>query len=332
MIENAGKIVVIHCTFGSKVNLTLGLLLSYFISQMFYISVRLHSDPYRILLVFPYRVSTTSILKAIERVSSSREQLLDHLKNALRRSAMFRWRFAQVARRFGVIEKRALSKIGSRFMGIFKGTVLEEEAIKELLVEKLDYDKLIKILEMVRDSKVKVKVIDTTLENLSPMALPIVLSYVYHDYLIPPTPLKAVLKVIKRRLMEEEVKLVCLHKLDWIRVMKVKEITDELSCPFCKSRFIAILRKGEEDTLEVLKKKIKGVKLNDEEKRLLKRAQLSAKLFLTYGRMAALALAGRGVGPVTAAKILREVTDENQLIELIFRAEREYSRTRQYWD
>jgi len=332
IVENAGRLIVIHCSFGSKVNSALGLLLSYLMSQMFYISVRLHSDPYRILLILPHKVKSTSLLKVIERAVALRESLLDYLIEAMRRSAAFKWRFAQVARRFGVIERKALSRIGTRFLSIFRNTILEEEVVKELLVDKLDYEKLCQVLELISTGKIKVITIDTSMENLSPMAIPIVLSYVYRDYLVPSMPLKAVLNVIRKRLMEEEVKLVCLHKLDWIRVMKVKEVKDELSCPICKSRFIAILRKGEEDTIEVLKKKMKGVKLSSDEERLLKRAQLSAKLFLTYGKLAAIALAGRGVGPVTAARILREASNENQLIELIFKAEREYSRTRQYWD
>ena len=332
VIENAGKVVVVHCTFGSKVNLTLGLLLSYFMSQMFYISVRFHSDPYRILLVLPRKVSTATILKVIKRIAGSRNILLSYLTEALRRSAMFKWRFAQVARRFGVIERKALPRIGYRFMEVFKNTVLEEEVIKELLVEKLDCERLRDLLEKISTNKISILTIETSMDSLSPIALPIVLSYVYSDYLIPLTPLKAVLKMIKRRLLEEEVKLVCLHKLDWVRVMKVKEISDELSCPICKSKFIAILRKEEDETLKVLRKKMKGIKLSGDEMRLLKRAQLSAKLFLTHGKLAAIALAGRGVGPVTAARILREATDESQLIELVFKAEREYSKTRQYWD
>ena len=93
-----------------------------------------------------------------------------------------------------------------------------------------------------------------------------------------------------------------------------------------------MLKRGEGETLEALRKKLRGLKLSRDEERLLRRAQLSARLFLTYGRLAAMALAGRGVGPSTAARILRDARDEDHLVELVLKAEREYSRTRQYWD
>ncbi|RLE77694.1 MAG: DEAD/DEAH box helicase [Thermoprotei archaeon] len=330
VVENAGRVVVVHCAFGSKVNATLALLLSYMLLQMFRVASRTHSDPYRVLLAPSRPLSNEEIAKALEMVVRLRGELEEQLTEPLRASAALRWRMAQVARRFGVVERGA--RVSRRVIDALRGTLVEVEAMRELMVERLNCDRLREVLGMIEGGRISVTYVVTATERLSPMALPILKSAVWRDYIIPSVPLSALLRVVKRRLLEEEVRLVCLHRLDWTTLVKVKDLDDGASCPKCGSRFLAVLKRGEGETLEALRKKLRGLKLSRDEERLLRRAQLSARLFLTYGKLAAMALAGRGVGPSTAARILRDARDEDHLVELVLKAEREYSRTRQYWD
>ena len=53
---------------------------------------------------------------------------------------------------------------------------------------------------------------------------------------------------------------------------------------------------------------------------------------LLYGKKGVMTLAARGVGPKTAMKILREAKDEDDLMMKILNAERQYFRTRRFWD
>ena len=331
-IENAGKVIVIHATLGSKINATLSLLLSYLISQMYFMSVNTRSDPYRILLVLPHSLSSDSIIKLLRKLTEL-TNLEDILVRAIKRSGIYKWRFLQVAKRFGVIERRAFSKITPKIISAYEDTPVDKETIREIMTEKLDLKGLTNILRMIKQEKISIIARNTSLKNLSPMALPIISTYIYYDRTLPPIPVTAILKVIKKRLLEEELKVICLHKLDWIATLKVKDIDDNLKCPKCGSRFIALLKEyDEEEIIKVLKKKLKGARLSRSEEQLLKRVQLSAKLFLSYGKKAAIALAGRGVGPATAVKILARAYNEDELIRLIFEAERNYIRTRQFWE
>ena len=78
-----------------------------------------------------------------------------------------------------------------------------------------------------------------------------------------------------------------------------------------------------------------------EENKEVKRLYKNASLVLNYGNIAILALMGRGIGPDTAARILRrynrinlEKSDELQIKFLrdILKAELNYARTRGFWD
>jgi len=75
----------------------------------------------------------------------------------------------------------------------------------------------------------------------------------------------------------------------------------------------------------------RGERLSSEQLRQVRSMQLSAELFLSYGRLAVIAQAGFGTGAETAKRILSRVVEEEQLYREILRAEREYARTRQYW-
>jgi ATP-dependent Lhr-like helicase len=73
--------------------------------------------------------------------------------------------------------------------------------------------------------------------------------------------------------------------------------------------------------------------MNAEEKKSFQAALMAAQLFSSYGYKAVLALAGRGIGPKTAGRILEVVYDDDEeLIRRIFGDEIKYARTRRFWD
>ena len=81
--------------------------------------------------------------------------------------------------------------------------------------------------------------------------------------------------------------------------------------------------------------------LSKEEQRELKRLHKNASIVLSYGIYGLFALVGRGIGPDTAARILRkydlialEKSEELQIkfLKDILNAELQYARTRGFWD
>ncbi|MHA2305387.1 MAG: hypothetical protein ACXACU_08330, partial [Candidatus Hodarchaeales archaeon] len=74
-------------------------------------------------------------------------------------------------------------------------------------------------------------------------------------------------------------------------------------------------------------------KLERNDKKELNTAKKSADLILSFGKRAAFVLAGRGIGPKTAVRILREPhKDTEDLLTSIYKHEAEFSRNREYWD
>ena len=92
---------------------------------------------------------------------------------------------------------------------------------------------------------------------------------------------------------------------------------------------VALLKEYDRDLIRLMGK-------NDptkEETKEIKRIMKCAELVNQYGREAALVLAGRGIGPDTAARILRAPRiDEDGFFRKILDAEILYAKNKQFWD
>ena len=62
------------------------------------------------------------------------------------------------------------------------------------------------------------------------------------------------------------------------------------------------------------------------------RAWKVSSLINNFGKQAVLVLAGHGIGADTAARILRDYIDEDEMYKQIYKAERQYIITRGFWD
>ncbi len=103
-----------------------------------------------------------------------------------------------------------------------------------------------------------------------------------------------------------------------------------MQCNNCGGVLLAAISMHDSETLKLLKK---NRNLTSSEKKELKRLRTNANLVMSHGKSALLALAGRGVGANTAARILtRQHTDELELLRDILKAEINYARTKRFWD
>jgi ATP-dependent Lhr-like helicase len=333
VIERFENCIIIHACFGNLVNEALALVLSALLQAKYGVNILTHTDSYRIAIITPIKMDPNKIANELRNLKE--EEIPTIIKNAIEYTETFTWRHWHVAKRFGAVEAKADYKIrrGKLLVNVFSDTPINEETQREIYLEKIDIKNTVEIIKKILMDEINIQVVNQKGTSCSPFALPIVDKVIPHNLLRPALPSQPLADIVKERLMSTSVRLICIFNADWESVRDVKTLPDVIRCPKCSSTLIAVGYHGDQEILQIIKKKKKHLKLSTEEKIRWNRAWKSASLVQTAGKRAILTMAARGVGPVIASRILRKpIRNEAEFYSEILKAEREYQRTRLFWD
>jgi len=328
-IEIEDKTVVINACFGTKVNETLGRLISALLVQSLGESVGINSDAYRINLELPGRIPVDRIKDIL--LKTKPETLEYLLQTILRNSTYVRWQLVHVARKFGAISKDFDYKnIGvKKLLTLFENSLIFEEALDKLVWERMDIENTKQVLKEIQSGK-----IDIHVQRLSPIA--IAGFETIRGLMVPQRADRSILMALKNRLENTDITLVCTNcNHTWNTTVHRADMKPK--CPQCGAIKIAVLYRYNRNLAKLLTKKGR----TKEEEKELKRLHKNASLVLSHGKFALLALMGRGIGPDAATRILGkynktqlEKSEELQIKFLrdVLKAELTYARTRGFWD
>ncbi len=322
--------VVINACLGTKVNETLGRLISAILAQMLGESIGINSDAYRINLEIPARLPPDRIIELLQTTHPGTLPYL--METVLRNSTYLRWQLIHVARKFGALRKGFdYRNIGvKRLFGLFEHSLVLDEAMEKILWENMDVPRTKDILEAVQRGDITLH----THHGLSPMSL--AGFETIRGLMVPLRPDRSILMALKKRIEDADITMVCLNCHNQWNTF-VGRLPLQPKCHRCGAIKIAMLRRYHGDQAHVLTKHHRTTADLKELKRLNK----NASLILTYGKYAVYALAARGVGPDTAARILSRFTKlelkksedlEVKFFRDILQAELQYARTRGFWD
>jgi ATP-dependent Lhr-like helicase len=294
-------------------------------------SVRVRSDPYRIAFMFPGPSRPELVLETLRELSP--KHLEGVLLLTLKNSSMFRWRLVHVAKRSGAVKRDAdLTRINPRkLVESFSGTPVFYETYRELLVDKLD-------LEGAREVLLKIKRGEFELVQVSSTEPSVYAWYTLNqlsggELIIPRRAEREILRAVCARLERKPITLFCLNCLGWKSRTRVGRLPERVRCGHCDAGLLTLLPKEHEPIVKLLREHARGKKLGRRDQELVERAFRIADLVLTHGRRALVVLAGRGVGPRAARRILsRSYRSEEDFYREILRAERTYARTRRFWE
>jgi len=319
-LENTEDGVVINTCAGHKANEAFGRVISILLSARYGTVVGLELDAYRMLLRLPSLIRAADVRDVI--LSLDPATMPGILRLALKRTALFKWKLVQIAKKFGAIDPDAdYEKISiNRLLDFFDNTVVQQEAYRELLTEYMDIDTAAAMVTLIRTGTITV-----ALGPLSLIGAGGLLSS--RDQIPPPTADGAVLATLKKRLDQDDVLLCCMNCRAWKSRTVVSRVADHPQCPKCGARLIAALKPYEEEQYAIVAKPRK----NAEERAIEQRLKKNANIVLSSGKKAIIALAARGVGPENASRILATLTDGDAFYREILKAERTFIQTHRYW-
>ena len=329
VIENlvARNTVIIHSTFGSRVNNTIASLLSTVLSSQLGHLVESRSDAYRIMLSSTARIGKDHV----ERILKETCDLEAIIIVSFTGTHNINWKVWMVAKRFGMINREAIydKKVARIIYDRYAKTPISRESIREIIHDKYDINQTGKIIRDIQNDVIKIHWIETN--EFSDLAKPIL----EHSGKFSATPLsveKGIMELVKERLEKTKHRLICIRCGKWERTVETRESPENLSCPKCRSRLITRTSFYDYDLTKIIAKRLAGDKLSLEENHKFERAWKISSLINNFGKKAIVVLAGYGIGADTAARILRNSIDENEVYKSIYEAERQYVTTRGFWD
>lgn len=332
IIEDWEEFVIIHANFGSLTNRALAQLIGQLLSEKIGYAVVVQHDPYRIFVQTMGAANADQILMLFDEMRAMSDQTIrETLKRATVKTGLFKRRMIHVARRFGALQKWAdFSNVSlQRLIKSFEDTPIFEEALKEVFTKDLDLERLVFVLNKIREGEIQLQKVETG-GNATPVARVGIERVSMKTDLIPPERMRAVLiESVKARLLNETCNFICTNCWNYMEMIRAKDLPDKPKCPRCGSQAIGLLKVEEERALPLMEKK--GEKLTKSEEKLKKQALQTAQLITKYGKAAAIALCARKVQPSDVKEVLEEEKRlSDKFYELVLEAERK-ALTKRFW-
>jgi ATP-dependent Lhr-like helicase len=318
--------IVIHSTFGTKVNNTVASLMSTILSSQLGYVVETRTDSYRIVVTSSARIGRGLVESFFNDIFDLEAVLVASMTG----THNVNWKVWTVSKRFGVVSKEAIydKRVARLIYDRYSKTPISKESLRELIHDKYDINRTQNIFTMFRKKNIKLHWKE--ISEFSQLAKPIL----EHSTKFSANPLsieKGVMELIKERLEKTQHRLICVRCGKWERLIQTKDAPELISCPICRSRLVTATSHFDNDLGKIIIRKLSGTQISAEENHKFNRAWKVASLLNNFGKRALMVLAGYGIGADSAARILRNYADDPEVYRAIYEAERQYVMTRGFW-
>ncbi|MDE1869748.1 MAG: DEAD/DEAH box helicase [Candidatus Micrarchaeota archaeon] len=329
-IEETDERAIMYTALGKQANELLAKIIGSLISASVGKLVRTRATPYAIIVEYEGAHRIPDLKKIFEAFGEYGVEKLVRSNEFVANFDMFRYKFIQVAKLFGVIEKKATvtRSVAMKLMSFYKGSPIFDEAVRDLVHNSFDVEGVMDLQRRLRSKETKVFVYKSYGSAIAGEMLKS--AYFYRELLNPLVPSSEELEQFTEGIMRKSAELICTF-CGFRFKKKLSDIKEgeKILCILCKSPMVAVYSKEYE---EVILKRVKEERLKKSERETLANALVSASLVEAYGLRALMALATYGVGLKTAARVLRMLRKEPKLLLIdLISAQKQFVKNKKYW-
>ena len=318
---------VINSCCGTKINNTLGTVLSTLLTSKVGYVVEYSSDPYRIMLYG----GVTLTCELIQEVLKKDSNLSEILEIAIRDSNLMKTRGWHVAKRFGIIPKGTAydGRFSALILKRYYGTAFYKEVLNEVFTDKFDLEGTKEVLNDIKDEKIPLLCRgEKEFSALTKLSFRYKARNITTAYDVSNT----ILNTIEERLENIEHIFLCLSCGQLEKRIKTKDTREPIYCQKCRSRLVTMVSRWDDKSNVIIKKKLQGKNMTKEEQYEYRKLWKISSLIQNFGKKAVVVLSGYGIGPSNAVRILDKMANREELLKEIYRAEKTFIRTRPFWD
>ncbi|HKM75155.1 MAG TPA: DEAD/DEAH box helicase [Candidatus Bathyarchaeia archaeon] len=335
VMEAFENYLIIHACFGDRVNNTLGEVYEELLSRKGIVR-QWWADGYRILIELTSNPSESMLDEIQSTLFDLEPGVMEGVFNGiLHRHFPFGYYMKFIAERFGAL-KRGLMFTGDNLRELalrFRMTPIYDETIREALLLHVDLTSVREIYKSIRNGSIKIQCFQS-IDKPTPIAYHLLYKHVDIPELIAPETIeKDTISRLKFSLDNMTVDLLCFDCAELTQNLVVKSLAAKPSCPSCGSGLLAVSSWSTDYLTQILRKKLRGQVIEDNERSMLARTRRSADLVLSYGRRAVIAQCVYGIGPQTASRLLAKMHDDDKsFYRDLLEAKLQFITTRPYWD
>jgi ATP-dependent Lhr-like helicase len=334
LVEGFSRYIIINCCFGELVNKALGYIMEQKLSENGLVK-NWWADGYRILIELPFELTELNFDSIVSKLLPESSRDVEKIfRLRVKEKFPFGYYMKFVAERFGLIE-RGLTLSESKLLSLFsicKDTPIYDETMREVLQEKIDLKNAKQVVSEILNGTIKVEKYFSK-ERPTPISYHILNKYTELPETIAPEGIKKdIIERFKNAILSSKVELICMECGLKQGQATIVNIPEKPRCSNCSSTLLGIIPKYGSNVEEIIRKRLSGAKLSEDELKILSDIRRTADIINSYGRRGIIALSVYGVGPQTAFRILSKMQyTEDDLMKDLLEAKLKYIQTKPYW-
>ena len=329
VVEELDDYAIIYAALGKLANEFVAKLIGNVASQLSGSRLMTKATPYAIIVDYSGARKKPDIKRVLDTIKNYSAESVLGRDGAIISTELFRYKFIRVCKLFGVVSKKAVitKHDADRLIRFYKDSPIFDEALRDLKKNNIDAETGMRFLGEIRKGAVGISVLEGSLSPLGNEILKA--SYSYRELLLPALPDDATIKEFGDKIGAKRMELLCTFcSLDFFRNIDI-ESKEGVACPRCSSPMVCIY--GEEKATAV-EKRASNKALAEKERGTYREALKEASLVEAYGNRALAALSTYGIGPATAARVLRLLRkDKRQFLIDLLEAQKTFIKTKKYW-
>lgn len=326
-VEELEDYIIIYLTLGKLANEFVSRLVGGILSADFGDTVKMRSTPYAVIIDCMWARRRPDLRNVFNIMCNS--CVLSISDKFVGQSELFRYKFVQTAKLFGVVEKKAAIRKSDakKIMAFYKDSVVYEEVLRDLEKNYLDIETVKNFVGKLREKKISIEVLKFTDSPLSAEVMKSVLRY--KELLSVINPGDEEVENFEGRFKSKSVMLFCTY-CGFVFSKGVEADGErELVCLSCRSPMLSIYEEGYD---EIFAKRRAGRRLSKKEAGVYEVMIKEAGLIDAYKDRAIIALLTYGVGLTTATRLLRMVRkDKRSFITDLIHAQKLFIKNGRFW-
>ncbi len=329
VLEELENYAVMYVALGTQANEFLAKIIGSFVAASLGKEVVIKSMPYAVIVDYSASRKKADTRKIIETMKGYDINAVAKSEAFITNTDLFRYKFIQVAKLFGVVDKKAAvtKSAGAKIIEFYRGSPIFDETIRDLNKNYFDYGTVKSFLDELKAGRMRLEHRQQTDSPLSKELLHSVMHY--RELLLPVLPSDKEIDDFAEDFDGKSVKMLCTYcGMVFSKTMKIGK-DEEIRCISCKSP-MAVMQSDERE--DVIKKRLDGKRLKHQEQALYEAMMKEAGIVSTYGTRALIALSTYGIGITSAGRLLKLLRkDYKQFFVDLLETQKTFIKNKRFW-